>query len=78
MNAVIDPKYSEKADAFLNELYGSFGATATRQKLNTLRLKLGGDYHFYAMGAEVNDEMRLGCLEYEILAANQLIELILA
>jgi hypothetical protein len=70
--------FGEKADAFLTELYHSVGATNTTQKLNVLRLKLGGDYHFYAMGGEINDEVKVACLEYELLGREGLIELVLA
>ncbi len=70
--------FGKKADDYLANLYQSFGATTTAQKLTVLRTTLGGDYHFYAMGGEINDDVRLACLEYELLGRERLIELILA
>jgi hypothetical protein len=59
--------FGEKADKFLAELYHSCGAVSTAQKINVLNLKLGGEYNFYARGGEVTDDIKLACLEYELL-----------
>jgi len=74
------PRFNVNADAALNELYENVGAKTTEHKINALKPHLDGDgeWNFYAVGGEVNQEMILGCLEYEYLSSRGLIELTLA
>ncbi len=69
-------RFGEKGDAFLSALYDSVGATTVSHKLTILRMKLGGNYHFYSMGTvgEVADEVKLACMEHELLEIERLIE----
>jgi hypothetical protein len=68
-------RFNEKADAYLDELYDSFGATTDYHKLTVLRTKLGGEYNFYCGAGEVAESVKVACLEYEILGNLGLIEL---
>jgi hypothetical protein len=70
--------FGEQADAFLLELYKSVGAETTLEKINLIQMKLGGVSNFYALGGEINDEMKLACLEYEYLEQEGKITLVLA
>jgi hypothetical protein len=70
--------YGKEADAFLAELYESCGAETTQQKLNVLELRLGKDSNFYAFGGALTDEMKLGCLEYDLLEQANKITLVRA
>ena len=74
------PRFTPQADAALDELYEKVGATTVAQKINALKLNLGdhGEWNFYAYGGEVNEDMILGCLEYEYLSSRGLIDLTLA
>jgi len=78
MSATQTKSFGHGADAALNELYSSVGATSTDEKMGTLRLQLGGMPNFYAMGGAINEEMKLACLEYEYLQQVGKIDLVLA
>ncbi len=72
-----EKSFGEDGDKFLNEFYNSYGSQTTLQKIKLLELYLGdGQRSFHAMGGEVTNEMILGCLEYEILEREGVIELI--
>ena len=77
MNLTTVFRYNQMADAALNNLYESVGADSIAQKITVLDLKLGGSHEFYAFGGETSEEIRLGCLEYEFLNQEGLIELTL-
>ena len=68
------PRFSPEADEFLKLFYAKVGAITVGQKIEVLTLKLGPS-NFYAFGGEVTDEMRLGCLEYELLLQEGLLQL---
>jgi hypothetical protein len=70
-------KYTAQADAALSSLYQLRGADTTQQKIVILQDHLGSS-NFYALGGEINDEMKLGCLEYDYLEFQGLIETCLA
>lgn len=70
--------FGEEADKFLKEFYEKYGSTTTQQKVELLKLVIGGQFNFYAMGGPVTDEMMLGCLEYELLDREGKITLVLA
>ena len=73
--------FGPKGDAYLANFYNSIGAKTTQQKLNVLSIRLGEDItqsHYYALGGNLTDEMKLGCLEYEFLEQAGQIELVLA
>jgi hypothetical protein len=81
MNANQNPSksYGEAADAFLAEFYRSYGAETTQQKMKVLEANLGQlPSNYYALGGSLNDEMKLGCLEYDFLNQSGKIELVLA
>lgn len=81
MNAGQTPtkSYGTVADAFLTEFYKSYGAETTQQKLKVLVANLGQQpSNYYALGGSLNDEMKLGCLEYDYLNQMGKIELVLA
>ena|SRR5450631_2762053 len=65
------PSFGTEAENFLKEFYKSVGAETAAQKVTLLQIKLddalGGTANFYALGGEVSDAMKLGCLEYEFL-----------
>ena len=72
-------KYNEKADAYLESLYHSVGAMTWEHKYNTLCLKLdvlpeNQSFHCTPTG-EVSWEQKVGCMEYELLEREGLIEL---
>lgn len=60
-------KYNEKADEALRELYARNNAITTALKISAVEIELGGSFNYYAFGGEINDDMRLACLEYEYL-----------
>jgi hypothetical protein len=70
--------YGNAGDKFLADLYASVGATSVEQKINVLLMNLDGEFNFYAMGGEVTSEIKLACLEHEILEREGKIELTLA
>jgi len=70
--------FGPQADAFLTSTYEEVGAKTTAEQINLLQMKLGGEFSFYALGGDINDEMKLACLEYEFLSRNGQIELVLA
>jgi hypothetical protein len=81
MNAGQTPpkSYGAAADAFLTEFYKSYGAETTQQKLKVLEANLGQQpSNYYPLGGTLNDEMKLGCLEYDYLSQMGKIELVLA
>ena len=59
-------KYSPDADEFLKNFYEGKSATTDLEKIAALQAELGGDFAFHAKGG-VSDEMKLTCLEYDIL-----------
>jgi len=71
--ATIKRDFGQKGNAYLVEFYEKYGSTTTEHKLNLLK-KLMGDRYFYAVGGEVDDEMRLGSYEYDFLMQRGLIE----
>lgn len=77
MNTHHKPKYNAKADEALERLYTSARAVSIGDKIRALE-SIQGTANFYAFGGELNDDMRLGCLEYEYLGEQDLIELVLA
>ena len=82
-NKIMKPKFNEKADKYLKDLYESVGAITPEQKYNTLFMKLGlhlngSVNNFHAGKSEPTWEQKRGCLEYEVLEHEGLIELILA
>lgn len=70
--------FGEEADSYLQKFYDSVGANTVQQKLALLEIKLGGTRNYYAFGGPVTDEMKVGCLEYELLERENLITLVLA
>jgi len=71
-------RFNPQADACLEELYASVGAVTTAQKITILQKELGGDFNFQAFGGVVNDQMKLGCLEYDYLERAGKIDVVLA
>ncbi|HEX3798385.1 MAG TPA: hypothetical protein VH413_06750 [Verrucomicrobiae bacterium] len=71
-------RFGTAGDNRLAELYNSVGAIDTEKKIAVLKMNLPGEYHIYAMGGQVNEEMRLACFEYKFLEKEGLIELDLA
>ncbi len=70
-------RFSEKADSALDTFYGPFKNGLASQKLELLERVLG-PVQVYATGGDVDDELRLACLEYEWLSAKGLVELDIA
>jgi hypothetical protein len=79
-NKIMKPKFNEKADKYLKDLYESVGAITPEQKYNTLFMTLG--YHID--GTVINFshsptwEQKQGMMEYDILEREGLIDLVLA
>jgi hypothetical protein len=73
-----EKSFGPVAEAFLTKLYAEYRITATEGKIKVLEDKLGGPSNFYGMGGEVNDEMKLACLEYEYLERQGQIKLTFA
>ncbi|MGH7979950.1 MAG: hypothetical protein ACREE6_11295 [Limisphaerales bacterium] len=71
-------KYNAEADHALGELYSRLHATTNQLRIQGLQIELGGDFNYYAFGGEINDEMKLACLEYEYLQRIGKIDLALA
>ena len=71
-------RFNKEADACLEDLYKSVGAVTPARKLVILQKEVGGDFNFQAFGGELNEEIRLGCLEYEYLERMGKIEIIFA
>jgi hypothetical protein len=70
--------FGPDADTFLAKFYADYSITATAGKIKLLEDHLGGPSNFYGLGGEVNDEMKLACLEYEFLERQGKITLTLA
>lgn len=71
-----EKQWPPKAEKFLTDLYRSVGAEKVEQKV-TLMEHLLGPAHMYAGVEGPTLEQRLGGYEYEILAEQGLIELVL-
>ena len=74
----MNPKFNEKADKYLKDLYDSVRAITPEQKYNTLFMKLG--YHLD--GTVINFshsptwEQKQGMMEYDMLEREGLIEMV--
>jgi hypothetical protein len=71
-------KFNANADACLAKLYTPVGASTTEQKIHVLERELGGQFNFYALGGNIDDDMKLACLEYEYLERMGQVELVFA
>ena len=73
-------RFNEKADAYLDALYKSVGATTDEHKFNTLYLKLGYEIDGATLTFSHSPtwEQKRGMLEYELLEREGLIELVYA
>ena len=69
-------KFNEKADAYLDALYKSVGASTPEQRYNTLILKLGYDHQFIGFSHNPSWEQKQAMLEYDILEREGLIEMV--
>ena len=78
MQSTPQKSYGPAGDRELGDLYGSFGATTAQQKIKVLEAKLGQSCNYYAFGGQLNDDMKLGALEYDYLSGIGKIELVLA
>lgn len=75
-----EPKsFGEEADRFLAHYYDCYNAETTEQKIALLERELGQgpSNHFVYVGS-INEEMKLGCLEYDFLEIKGKLTLVLA
>lgn len=70
--------FGSEADAFLDAFYKTFTADTTQKRIALLQDNLGGESSFYALGGDINDDMKLACLEYEYLEQMGKLKLVLA
>jgi hypothetical protein len=70
--------FGKEADAFLSKFYDLYHKTTIDEKIRLLENELGGVSNFYGLGGEVDDTMKLACLEYEFLELKGQISLTLA
>jgi hypothetical protein len=71
-------RYNKEADKFLEDLYKSVGAKTWKQKYNLLEMKLYVVSGSTGFSHDLGWKSKVGCLEYELLERNELIELVLA
>jgi hypothetical protein len=69
--------FGAAADKALSEFYTAHKAGTVAEKIAALEKELGGPSNFYAFGGVLDEEMKLGCLEYEYLSLRDLVDLVL-